>query len=251
MRLTDCLLTAVALVACLPLLAADRDVTLSKDANGAPIATHEGRQFHLAFEAEMANFAKADAQSPMKGGIVFTGSSSFVNWHTLARDMAPLPVVNRAFGGSDSVQLWYYADRAVLPCEPRLVVVYIGDNDTPQPRVTTANYMSYVRRFVQEIKARLPETRFVFVSTKPSVARWAMWPKAQKFNSALRQYCAREPNLTYVDITPTLLDASGKVRPECFGEDKLHVLPFVYGDWTKVIKPVVQRIWSEVGPREG
>ena len=210
--------------------------------------THEGRQFSLAFEAEMASFAKADAAHPTKGGIVFTGSSSFVGWQSLKRDMAPLPVVNRAFGGSDSIQLWHYADRAVLPCEPRIVVVYIGDNDLPQPRVTTANYMSYVRRFVQEIKAKLPETRFVFVSTKPSVARWAMWPKAQKFNSALRQYCTREPNLTYVDISPTLLDSRGQVRQDCYGADKLHVLPFVYGEWTKLIKPVVQGIWDEVSP---
>jgi hypothetical protein len=234
---------------CLTSLASDQ-VTVKTLANGSRVATHEGRTFSLPFDADMQRFARENAKNPNKGGIVFTGSSSFVGWKNVKRDMAPLPVINHAFGGSDSAQLWYYADKAVSPNEPKLIVVYIGDNDMPQAKVRVPNYLKYVRLFIAKVRAELPRVRFVFVSSKPSVARWSLWSKYQEANRGLEELCASTPGCTYVDITPTLLDAQGKVRPECFVEDKLHVKQSVYADWTRIIKPVVERIWGEVQPEK-
>ena len=39
--------------------------------------------------------------------VVFTGSSIFRFWSTLARDMAPLPVLNRSFGGAQVSRTFY------------------------------------------------------------------------------------------------------------------------------------------------
>ena len=55
------------------------------------------------FEADMRRFEDEMARTPpAPGGIVFAGSSSFTLWTTLADDLAPLPVINRGFGGSIS-----------------------------------------------------------------------------------------------------------------------------------------------------
>ena len=47
------------------------------------------------------DFLAADqASPPAKGGILFVGSSIFRLWTSVPGQMAPLPVLNRAFGGS-------------------------------------------------------------------------------------------------------------------------------------------------------
>jgi lysophospholipase L1-like esterase len=240
------------LISLLPFLfcqiAAAEDVQITTSADGTQTATHQGRSFKLAFESSMKRFEAENAKDLRTGGVVFTGSSTFVRWESLAEDLAPLPVVNRAFGGSTSPQLWHYAERAVLPNKPKIIVTYIGDNDLVQPTVTVENYLKYVRLFVGRVRAQLPETRFVFVSSKPSVARWKLWDKYLAANKALREFCEGDPKLEYVDTTSTLLDANGVVRQDCYGEkDKLHFKPEVYADWARVIKPVVERIWGEVG----
>src|SRR5687768_181547 len=53
------------------------------------------------FEREIIHFEEIDrAAMPASGGILFVGSSSIRLWKTLAQDMAPLPVLNRGFGGA-------------------------------------------------------------------------------------------------------------------------------------------------------
>ena len=55
----------------------------------------------LFFRGAIADFEAADLKDPpAKGQILFVGSSSFRFWRTLKEDMAPLPVLNRGFGGS-------------------------------------------------------------------------------------------------------------------------------------------------------
>ena len=65
---------------------------------------------------------------PQKGGIVFVGSSTIRRWDT-ASYFPDLKIINRGFGGSEMADAARYVDRIVIPYEPRLVVVYSGDND--------------------------------------------------------------------------------------------------------------------------
>jgi len=221
------------------------EVKLTENAKGVKLVTHERRTFSLSYEAAMERFEAEQHARPRRGGIVFTGSSSMGGWRSLAQDMAPLPVVNHGFGGSTSPQLWWYADRAILPLRPRLVVIYIGDNDLAQLSVTVGNYMKYVRLFRDEVWAHDRHVRLVFISSKPSPSRWQLWSKFQDANHRLQRMCSRDPRLAYVDISPTLLDAQGQVRPECFLPDRLHMKPALYGEWTKVVRPVVEQMWRQ------
>ncbi len=240
-------LAALLLVAVTAALAdTEPAITYETNTDGVRIATHEGRRFSLPFDKNMESFARQDELDPGKGQIVFTGSSTFVGWKTLKEDMAPLPVTNRAFGGSNSAQLWYYAEQAILPREPRVLVVYIGDNDMPAKDVTVEVYIKYIDLLVQKVRTRLPETRIAFVSSKPSVSRWQLWDKYLLANKALAIYCEADPKLTYIDTTYTLLDEYGVPRPEFFLPDNLHIRPEVYADWTAAIKPVVEKLWDEV-----
>ena len=247
-RLPLVLIASLALTAAFA--APNAEVKITDSGKGYQVVTHQRRAFGLNYEKEMENFAKADKADPRTGGIVFTGSSSMVLWRSVVADMAPLPVVNRGFGGSNSPQLWWYADRAVLPRKPRLVVVYIGDNDTVSPSVGVGNYMKYVRLFRDEVWAQSPRTRLIFLSIKPSRSRWSVWPKSQEANRRLARMCSRDPRLTYVDVSQTLLDAKGEPRAELYLSDELHMKPESYKAWTAVVRPVVERVWAEIQAEE-
>ena len=58
------------------------------------------------------------------GGILFVGSSIFRQWTTVADQMAPLPVLNRAFGGSRTGDQLARFDQLVPRYAPRIVVYY-------------------------------------------------------------------------------------------------------------------------------
>jgi hypothetical protein len=80
-----------------------------------------------AYREDMDRFAREDRlEPPPPAIIVFTGSSSITFWETLKQDMAPLPVLNPAFGGSRLRDVVYWAERAVIPYTPRAKVLLLA-----------------------------------------------------------------------------------------------------------------------------
>ncbi|MES2888827.1 MAG: GDSL family lipase, partial [Pseudomonadota bacterium] len=76
-------------------------------------------------------FAAADrAQAPQMGGVLFVGSSSIRLWNNLEQSFETQPVIiKRGFGGSRLADCVQHLNHLVIPYQPRLVVVYAGDND--------------------------------------------------------------------------------------------------------------------------
>jgi lysophospholipase L1-like esterase len=192
-----------------------------------------------AFESEIAAFEKADRQNPPQpGAIVFTGSSSIRLWSTLAEDMKPLSVINRGFGGSQIADVNQFAARIVLPYRPRAVVFYAGDNDlAASPPKSPEQVCDDFKKFVQIVHSPLPETRIYFVSIKPSIQRWTLWPNFQKANELIRKYVTSTPSVEFIDVTYAMLDAQGTPRADIFREDGLHLNEKGYAIWTAIIKP--------------
>jgi hypothetical protein len=58
--------------------------------------------------------------------VVFAGSSTIRFWNGLEEDMAPLPTVQRGFGGAKINDVIRYLDRLIARHEPSMVVLYIG-----------------------------------------------------------------------------------------------------------------------------
>jgi hypothetical protein len=84
------------------------------------------RQFEPAIQA----FEEADKTNPpAKGGVLFIGSSSITLWKSLADDFPGARAMNRGFGGSHIEDSVDFAHRIVFPGQPRLIVLYAGDND--------------------------------------------------------------------------------------------------------------------------
>jgi lysophospholipase L1-like esterase len=211
-------------------------------------AADEMAQRLVRFEPEFKAFAEADrSRPPMKGGIVFVGSSIFRKWTTVAEQMAPLPVLNRAFGGSRTPDQLARFEQVITPYAPRVVVYYCGSNDLKAGAVTEdpAAIFARFREFSERVRAKFSGTRLIFVSSTRSPDRVERWTHVDHYNALVRAYCAATPHHTFVDVNPALVDADGRPRLEFYVKDKLHFEPPAYVAFTKIIKPVLEKVWRE------
>jgi len=192
-----------------------------------------------AWETSIQKFEAQDQlNTPMKNAILFVGSSSFTFWSTLEQDMAPLPVINRGFGGARMPDVVYYVERIVLPYHPRAVVLFAGTNDISGSKPANARqvYDSYLA-FVQCVQGSLPETIIYFVAITPTPARWKYWSIASDANRLIQEHTQNDPRLRFIDLTEHLLGADGKPERSLYRIDRLHPNAKGYVKWTAVIKP--------------
>lgn len=191
------------------------------------------------FDAEIAAFEAADrAEPPPKRAVLFIGSSSIRMWDSLSRDFPRLRVINRGFGGSEMSDVLQYAGRIVIPYAPRVIVLYEGDNDLANGK-SPERVIADVRAFLTLVRERLPGTRVVLLSVKPSIARWNIVDSIRRTNTLLRAESARDSLVRYVDIYTPMLGAGGRPRPELFLSDGLHMTPAGYAIWRAAVAPAV------------
>lgn len=190
------------------------------------------------FEANVAAFEAADKTSPPpKGQILFVGSSTIQRWDT-ARYFPDLKIINRGISGSELADALRYVDRIVLPYEPRLIVVYAGDNDISAGWISEQVAVTF-ERFTRAVHARLPQTRILFVAIKPSILRWTQIDRMRSANAIVRAYCERDDRLGFIDFDTLMLGWDEKPRRELFVEDGLHLSPQGYQLWTAVLRPLL------------
>jgi lysophospholipase L1-like esterase len=200
------------------------------------------------YEPAFKKFARDDqANPPMPGGILFVGSSIFRQWDTLRDNMAPLPVLNRAFGGSRTSDQLARFSQVVLTYSPKVIVYYCGSNDlkagdTPED---PAEIFARFKSFSDRVREKLPDTWLLFVSSTRSPDRVHRWEQVDHYNALARAHCNSTPQHQFIDINPGLVDASGHPRLDIYQDDKLHFLPMAYPEiFTPIIKPVLEQVWA-------
>jgi lysophospholipase L1-like esterase len=185
--------------------------------------------------AEVERFVQADrAAPPAPCQVLFIGSSSIVKWRdTLAADMAPMPVINRGFGGShvEHVNRWF--EQLVAPYRPRAIVFYAGENDIDAGKSVdqvVADFDSFMVRKAQAL-GKVP---VYFISVKPSKLRFAELPLQGQVNDAVRARAAARSDLHYIDVVLPMLE-HGKPK-DIFVSDGLHMNAAGYAIWTQVVR---------------
>lgn len=193
--------------------------------------------FFNRYEDEIIEFEKEDsAKGISKGKVLFVGSSSFRKWLNMEKDLFPVPVMNRGFGGSTMPELDYYFFRIVRPYNPSAIVIYEGDNDVLAPFLTPEVILKSFDIFIQLTKQYLPNTKIFFVSIKPSPSRIAYLKKMQITNKLIKTYCEKDKSLFYIDITKQMFNENGQIREDIFRNDRLHMNEKGYKIWSKIIK---------------
>ncbi|NJN24774.1 MAG: hypothetical protein HC819_01665 [Cyclobacteriaceae bacterium] len=198
------------------------------------------------FEIEISAFEQLDDSiSYTDNAILFVGSSSIRMWRTLAEDMAPMPVINRGFGGSTIPEVTKYADRIISVHQPEMLVLYAGENDLANDTATAEDALGHFKDFYSYMNKNLPETSVFFLSIKPSVARKKFWPKMHKANTKIRRFIDKKPNFYFVDVASPMLDDEGNALKDIFIEDQLHMNAKGYSLWTATLKPVLRKHYED------
>ncbi|MEP6671438.1 MAG: SGNH/GDSL hydrolase family protein [Chthoniobacter sp.] len=189
------------------------------------------------WEKEIAAFEAKDQENPPpKGGIVFVGSSSIRKWTTLAEDFPHHQVLNRGFGGSQLIDSVHFADRIVLPYEPRMVVLYAGSNDIHAGKSPGQVFADF-RAFVEKIHAKLPKTEIAYISNAGNPSRWAEVEQVKAANAMIESYIQGKDGLKFINVFPRMLGSDGLPRPEIFVADRLHMNAAGYKIWTEIVGP--------------
>ncbi|RMD78743.1 MAG: hypothetical protein D6820_09415 [Lentisphaerae bacterium] len=185
-------------------------------------------------------FLAADKKNPPPpNAVLCIGSSSMRKWHaSIRRDLAPLTVIPRGFGGSNMNDVLYFSDQIVLPYKPRAILLYEGDNDTAQ-RIPVSVIVSTYRKFIDKVHSQLPNCRIYVMAVKPSISRWRLWPAMQKLNGELEKLCSQDERLCFIDAATPLLGADGKPVAAYYLKDKLHMTRQGYEVWKKVVGQIL------------
>lgn len=198
------------------------------------------------FEKDIVAFEAADRTSPPpQGGILFIGSSIFRQWANLQSHMAPLPVFNRAFGGSRTPEVLHYMDRIVLPYRPRIIVYYCGSNDV-NAGTSAETIARNFETFSERVRVALPDTRVYFASIIKAPQKRDRWDVVEDANERVRTYAARTPSRGYIDLHPALESEPGQPRMDLYLPDRLHYRPPAYDRMAAIVRPVIEQAWAEV-----
>lgn len=191
------------------------------------------------WQKEIAAFEKQDAESPPpRDAVLFVGSSSIRLWDT-AKWFPDAPTINRGFGGSQICDSTEFADELIVKHRPRLIVFYAGDNDINAGKSAEQVHVDFLA-FLHKVRASLPATPIVFISIKPSIARWKLAGEMRKANALIAAECEKFDDLEYLDVWPAMLDKEGQPRKDILREDGLHMNETGYQLWVELLRPVIE-----------
>lgn len=185
---------------------------------------------------------------PAPAGIVFVGSSIFHRWTNLQAQMAPLPIVNLAFDGAVTDDILRLVDSRVLPRRPKVVAYYCGSNDISLGE-PAGPIVARIRQFIDRVTTALPESQVVFVSINRAPDKQDRWDVVDDVNRQIQKYAAANGHVTFVDVNPALFNADGSSRIELFMNDRLHLRPAAYEEFTRILKPVLEKALAPQGVR--
>lgn len=187
------------------------------------------------YEEEVRALERRLRESPPPAGpVVFYGSSSMRMWDSLADDFPGQTVLNLAFGGSTLAACAWFFQRLVVPCRPRAIVCYAGDNDLGDGR-SPAEVLASFRELLERVATGCPEVPFTMLAIKPSPSRWDLADRIRVTNQAMRGELSGCRNRYFIDTFSAMLGSDGRPERSLFLEDGLHVSPAGYRIWSRLL----------------
>jgi len=193
------------------------------------------------YTADVAKFATQPIPTP--GGVLLVGSSNFRKWTNAVTDLAPLPVTNRAFGGSQTSHQLMFFNQIVPPCRPGLIVWYCGSNDI-KGKKDVASILGRTEEWIRRVKEMDPSPGVLLVSVirAPQKHRDSQIRVVDAVNRGYEEIARRKEGVFYVDVNPVLQNSAGESRGELYVEDGLHLNLEGYHQMVTLLKPAIEKI---------
>jgi lysophospholipase L1-like esterase len=196
----------------------------------------------IPFQDEIEVFLKKDSIAmPAANSILFVGSSSFNYWKDISNYFPGYPIINRGFGGSSLTDVIYFNKETILKYKPKQIYIYCGENDiaasdTITPQIVFERFKTLYTIIRTHLGNKIP---VMYVSIKPSVARWTMEEKFVASNTLIHNFINKQKHTQFLDVHSAMLDTNGEVFKDIFIGDKLHMNARGYAIWQKIIAPTL------------
>ena len=188
------------------------------------------------FIDEINEFKRLDKENfPEKGRILFTGSSSIRFWNSLEKDMKPLKVLNRGFGGAHISHVIHHFDDIVKPYSPKAIVFFCGTNDLTALK-TPEETLNDFKKFLGLVRNEFGTIKVYMIGIKPSVDRLYLDEEERVFNNSISFLAKEDPYLEYINVWDLMLNEDGTRMPDLYVEDGLHMNPKGYEIWTQLVR---------------
>lgn len=179
-----------------------------------------------------------------KGGIdvLFIGDSITKGWAGAGKDIweknyRPLKSLNIGIGGDTTRQtLWRIEHEALAELNPRVVVLMIGVNNIFTGAGDDGEIAQGIGAVVKELRRRLARAKILLVGILP-LGDPRQSERISRINRALADW--QPESLHFLDPSSAFTGADGKVRPELYTADLVHLAPAGYEAWDKVMYPVL------------
>ncbi len=191
---------------------------------------------------------KAAGLSPQ---VVFIGDSITHGWEDPGRAVwdryfKKYNALDLGFSGDQTENvLWRLAHGEVDGINPKVAVLMIGTNNTGNRQEDPLTTAAGIRRIVEDLRQRLPDTRVLLL---------AVFPRDEKPTGPLRQINERVNGLIkglddgrhvyFLDINTSLTNRDGTLSKDVM-PDLLHPNDKGYALWAQAMDPTLQRLLSQ------
>jgi len=195
------------------------------------------------YEEEIREMERLHRNNPPPAGlVVFYGSSSIRLWNTLIDDFRDVGLLNLAFGGSTLEACAWFFERLVVPCSPRSIICYAGDNDLGDGK-TPEEVLSYFQSLLTKVDFHFPHKPFSFMSIKQSPSRIGIADRIRRTNDMVREELEGRRGRYFIDVYSRMLGPDGRPDTSLFLDDGLHVSPKGYQLWRTILNEWHEKIF--------
>jgi len=180
-----------------------------------------------------------------QGAVVFAGDSLTGNWKIadMQKAFPGLKIANRGIGGDVSRGLLFRFHEDVVDLHPRALVLCIGSNDLSahgDPAATAQN----ISDILSQARQPNPDLPVVLIKVPPrDNPKAPMKPGAfDDLNGRIAKLSEGKKNLVLLDLAPALTTADGKLKPECYTDDHLHLAAPGYEAWAAALRPAFEKL---------
>lgn len=236
------------------------DVRLSSDGPATPAVEAEQAPpkaenawspspgFYPDYPEAWMNFHRSLKERASKGDVdlLFIGDSLTLGWDKEIWDSryAPLKAANFGVGGDGTPQLlWRLENGGFDGLRPKVVVLMIGINNV-WPGFSAADTAKGIQTFVGKLREKMPDSRILLLGMLPAFdAGDTIRQYAATVNTAIAPL-ADGKAVRFLEFSKDLVQPDGRLRPDCYQDDRLHLKKPAYEAWSKAMEPVLSDLIS-------
>ncbi len=176
--------------------------------------------------------------------VIFFGDSITQGWGGDGKDVwdktyAPLGAVNYGIGGDTTRQvLWRILNGEVEGLNPKLVVLKIGTNNLYNDLNSGSDeeIADGITKIVSTLREKLPNTKILLLGVLPRQNDYFSG-RAKRINEIIKKLDNGQ-TVRFLDMSDKFQTELGKVKPELYVPDQLHLAKPGYELWAATMKPL-------------